>query len=513
MSHLALVEQLTDQLVAAAGRLDLSRGIAVRGVVTRVADDVAWVAGLEHVGYEELVQFDSGALGMALDLGPDQTGVVLLTQASYVTTGDGAIGLGRLPSLPIGPDALGRTLDPLGAPLDGGPPVPGAVTSLFRPALEFVERKDVNRPLVTGIMVVDAAIPIGRGQRELIIGDRDTGKTALAIDTVAAQRPGDVVCVYVLIGQPLSRVLAVREELSQAGVADNTVIIAAHASMTPGMQYLAPYAGASIAEAFRDQGQDALIVYDDLTKHANAYRELALLLDRPPGREAFPGDIFYIHAELLERASARRADLGGGSVTALPIVETTDSDLSGYIPTNLISITDGQIYLDPARHERNERPAIDVGRSVSRIGGRAQAEIVRKTARNLRILISRFEELEALTRVGLEVDASTERTIRRGRILRELLRQSRFTRRAISEQVLTLTAVGEGWLDEADPASARLVVGRAVDRARAELGTIIKQLDAGLTPEGDWVAMFKAYIEEAVKHIGHEARTHAPAEA
>ena len=499
MSNAALVDHLHDRLLTAASTLDLLDSVAVRGVVTRVADDVAWIAGLNDVGCEELVRFDSGALGMALDLARDQTGVVLLTQASSVVTGEGAVGLHRLPSLPVGADALARTLDPLGAPIDGGPPLAGATSTLFRPALEFIERKEVDHPLVTGLMVVDAAIPIGRGQRELIIGDRDTGKTALALDIVAAQRQGDVVCVYVLIGQPLSRVLAVRQELVRAGVAENTVIIAAHASMTPGMQYLAPYAGATIAEAFRDQGRHALVVYDDLTKHANAYRELALLLDRPPGREAFPGDIFYIHAELLERASARRADLGGGSVTALPIVETTDSDLSGYIPTNLISITDGQIYLDPARHERNERPAVDVGRSVSRIGGRAQAEIVRKTARNLRILIARFEELEALTRVGLEVDASTERTIRRGRTLRELLRQPRFTCRSLSEQVLTLTAVSEGWLDDADPAAGRRIVDLALNRARADLPAVITGLDTGATPDGDWKASFRELMDGARK--------------
>jgi F-type H+/Na+-transporting ATPase subunit alpha len=500
MTEAALVDRLHDRLLAAAPRLDLRSAVRVRGVVTRVADEVAWVAGLDDVGYEELVRFDSGALGMALDLARDQTG-------------DGATGLHRLPSLPVGLNGLGRTLDPLGTPLDGGPPLGGAPSSLFGPALEFVERKDVDQPLVTGVMVIDAAIPIGRGQRELIIGDRDTGKTALALDIVAAQRAGDVVCVYVLIGQPLSRILAVREELARAGVADNSVIIAAHAAMTPGMQYLAPYAGAAVAEAFRDQGRHALIVYDDLTKHANAYRELALLLDRPPGREAFPGDIFYVHAELLERASARRKDLGGGSVTALPIVETTDSDLSGYIPTNLISITDGQIYLDPARHERNERPAVDVGRSVSRIGGRAQADIVRKTARNLRILIARFEELEALTRVGLEVDASTERTIRRGRVLRELLRQSRFTCRPISEQMLTLTAVGEGWLDGTDPVTGRQVVGRALDRARAEMADAMRWLDDGMTPEGDWAGSFKACVDAALKRGEHDAGAHASAQA
>lgn len=513
MNNRELVDHVHDRLLATASHLDLGHGLGVRGVVTRVADDVAWVAGLDDVGYEELVRFDSGALGMALELGVDLTGVVLLKNSANVITGDGATGLGRQPSLPVSPDALGRTLDPLGAPLDGGPPLDGAMTGMFRPPLEFVERKDVDRPLVTGIMVIDAAIPVGRGQRELIIGDRDTGKTALAVDAVAAQRAGDVVCVYVLIGQPLSRVLTVQSEIAQAGVANNTVIVAAHASMTPGMQYLAPYAGASIADAFRDVGRDVLIVYDDLTKHANAYRELALLLDRPPGREAFPGDIFYVHAELLERACARRADLGGGSVTALPIVETTDSDLSGYIPTNLISITDGQIYLDRARHERNERPAVDVGRSVSRIGGKAQAGIVRSAAKNLRILISRFEELEALTRVGLDVDASTERTIRRGRILRELLRQPRFTVRPMSEQVLALTAVSEGWLDDVGPTMARPVVTHALERARAAQPAVVSALDAGLVPEGDWTAVFKGLIEDARKRVPDEARTHTPAQA
>ena len=491
--------ELERRLTALTSTLNLSRGLEVRGVVTRVADDVVWVAGLDQVGYEQLVAFDSGALGMALDLGAETTGVVLLTRGKPVATGDGARGLMRLPSLLVGADALGRILDPLGAPLDGGPPLSGTSASLFRPALEFIERKDVDQPLVTGVMVIDAAVPIGRGQRELVIGDRNTGKTSLAIDFVAAQRANDVVCVYVLIGQPLSRVLLLRQELVRAGAAENTVIIAGDASMTPGLQYLAPYAGAAMAEAFRDTGRDALIVYDDLTKHADAYRGLALLLDRPPGREAFPGDIFYVHAELLERASARRVDLGGGSVTAIPIVETTDSDLSGYIPTNLISITDGQIYLDPARHERNERPAVDVGRSVSRIGGRAQPEVVRKAARNLRILISRFEELEALARVGIEVDASTDRTIRRGRILRELLRQPRLVFRQVAEQVLTLTAVSDGWLDDTGPALAAQAVRRALARARSEHAAMLDGLDTGAVLDADASTTFKACIADALQ--------------
>jgi F-type H+-transporting ATPase subunit alpha len=493
-----IADRLEQLLRTAASELDLGRAMRRRGVVTRVADDVAWAVGLDDVGSEELVQFDSGAQGMALELGSDLTGVVLLSEAGRVVIGQGCTGLGRLPSLPVGLDALGRVLDPLGAPLDDGPPLPGAARPVFLPALEFIERKNVDEALATGVMVLDGAIPIGRGQRELIIGDRNTGKTALALDVVAAQQSGDVVCVYVLVGQPMSRVRAVAEALDQTETRGNTVIIAADTSRTPGLQYLAPYAGATMAEALRDLGHDALVVYDDLTKHADVYRELSLLLERAPGREAYPGDIFYVHAELLERASARRPDLGGGSITALPIVETTDSDLSAYIPTNLISITDGQVYLDPARHERNERPAVDVGRSVSRIGGKAQPEIMRTAAQNLRIILSRFEALEALTRIGLEVDASTARTIRRGRVLRELLRQPRFAIRRWADQVVALTAVTSGWLDEISPKTARAVVARAVERLRGDSRAVMEAMDQGVVPEGDWTGIIKRSVDDAL---------------
>jgi len=335
------------------------------------------------------------------------------------------------------------------------------------------------------VLVIDAAIPIGRGQRELIIGDRNVGKTALAEDVIIAQEPGDVACVYVVIGQAMSRVLALRETLERAGALQNTAIIAAPASMPPGMRYLAPYAGASVAEWFREQGGHALVIYDDLTKHADAYRELSLLLDRPPGREAFPGDVFYIHAELLERAAALNASAGGGSVTALPIVETTESDIAAYIPTNIISITDGQIYLDTARFARNERPAVDIGRSVSRIGGAAQPEPVRLAARNLRILHSRFEELESLSRVGLELEAGVEQEIARGRLLRALLRQSRLSPRGIAEQVFAVLSVSEGWLDGLVPEKASHFVENLVARVRSEEPSVASQLDRGELPDDD----------------------------
>jgi F-type H+-transporting ATPase subunit alpha len=472
----------------AARNVDFAQMLRPRGVIGRTGDGIAEVAGLERIAYEELVRFDSGALGMAFDLRTDTTGVLILSAAEAVRAGEGVVGTGGLPDLPVGPAVLGRVIDPLGNALDGQGPIPEQPRlDLFRPAPELIERKAVDEPLRTGVLVVDAAIPIGRGQRELIIGDRNVGKTALAEDAIIAQKPGDVACVYVMIGQAMSRVLALRETLLAAGVLQNTAIIAAPASMPPGMRYLAPYAGASVAEWFRDQGGHALVIYDDLTKHADAYRELSLLLDRPPGREAFPGDVFFVQAELLERAAARTAAAGGGSVTALPIVETTESDIAAYIPTNIISITDGQIYLDAARFARNERPAVDIGRSVSRIGGAAQPESVRIAARNLRILHSRFEELESLSRVGFELEAGVEQEIARGRLLRALLRQARLAPRGVMQQVLAVLAVSEGWLDGLVPEKAPRFVENLVARVRSEEPIVAAQLDRGELPGDGWL--------------------------
>lgn len=479
-----IVDQLSDSLRSAAEQLDLTTGFRPRGVIRHVGDGVAFVVGLKDIGYEELLAFDSGAFGMAYDLGPTGTGVVMLSGADGIGAGEGVVGMGRLPTLPVGPEALGRIIDPLGNPLDDGPPIKGQDhRPLFQPAPELIDRKNVDEPLLTGVMVIDAAIPIGRGQRELIIGDRNTGKSALALDIITNQRAGDVSCVYVTIGQPMSRVLALRDTLERVNALANTVIVAADASMSPGMQYLAPYAGASVAEWFRERGDHAVVVYDDLTKHADAYREMALLLDRPPGREAFPGDIFYVHAELLERATALRPESGGGSVTAFPIVETTDSDISGYIPTNLISITDGQFYLDTARFERNQRPAVDIGRSVSRIGSAAQSEAMKAASRNLRISISRFEAVEALARVGLDVDESTQAVIQRGRIMRELLQQPRFAHRSTADEVFLLTATSEGWLDGVELANVPATADKLLQRVRSEAAATMETLDAGALPD------------------------------
>ncbi|MCA9129879.1 MAG: F0F1 ATP synthase subunit alpha [Planctomycetales bacterium] len=494
------VSSVQQDLTAAATAMRLEDGLKPRGVVRRVGDGVAVVAGMDDVRYEELLAFDSGAFGIAFDLRADSLGAVLLAGASRVREGDGVVSLQRLPELPVGPEALGRVLDPLGNPLDEGPPLASARRMpLFRPAPRIIERKSVDQTLWTGVMAVDAAIPIGRGQRELIIGDRNVGKTALAIDVVSAQRLGDVACVYVMIGQPMSRVRTLRDTLERAGCLNNTAIIAAYASDSPGLQYLAPLAGATMAESFRDAGSHALVVYDDLTKHADAYRELALLLDRPPGREAYPGDIFYLHAELLERAAAMSLQEGGGSVTAFPLVETTDGDISAYIPTNLISITDGQIYLDTGRFERDLRPAIDIGRSVSRIGAIAQPPPMRKAAKSLKIQLSRFESLEKLSRVGLDIDVATQATLLEGDILRSLLRQGRFSPRSICAQVITLTAVSEHWLSELNPRQAVVVADALVEFARLRQADITDALDQGNLPAEGWKQTLQDLLPEALR--------------
>jgi len=496
-----LAARIASRLASVDRAIDLRPAFRARGVVVRVGDGVAEAFGLGAVGNEELVSLDSGALAMAHDLLPDRTGLVLLSRADRVRAGEGATPLGRLPSIDVSDEMLGRVVDPLGRPFDDGPRVDGPARSMFRPAPDLVDRAPVARPLATGILAIDAAIPIGRGQRQLIIGDRNVGKTSLALDIVAAQSKGDVVCVYVLVGQPMSRVLAIREMLVACSALSRTVIVAADAAATPGLQYLAPYAGTTVAEHFCDRGRDVVVVYDDLTKHADAYRELSLLLGRPPGREAFPGDIFHVHAELLERATARKSEAGGGSITAFPLVETTDSDIAAYIPTNLISITDGQIYLDAARFERNERPAIDVGKSVSRIGGAAQSAAIRRASRNIRILQTRFESLESLTRFGFDVDAVTQTTVTRGRILQELVRQPRFSPRSVVDHIVSLVAVSEGWLDTVPTVHARPVIALALERLASVDPNTFATLSRGDEPPGEWTTLLRGSVEASIEAL------------
>jgi F-type H+-transporting ATPase subunit alpha len=428
--------------------VDLASGEV--GVVREVGNGVARIGGLPGLGYEELVVFKGGALGMALDLLPDEASIVLLSRAREVRAGQEARRTGRQVDVPVGPELLGRVLDPLGGGLDGLPNAEGSVRyPLERDALPIMARAPVSSPLQTGILAIDALIPVGRGQRELIIGDRQIGKTAIAIDTILNQRDKGVLCVYCSIGQQSSATAKVIAELRARGAMEYTVVIAAAGDDSPGLNYIAPYAAASIAEYFMERGRDTLVVFDDLSRHARSYRELSLLLRRPPAREAFPGDIFYIHSRLLERATHLVAERGGGSMTALPIVETEAQNLAAYIPTNLVSITDGQIYLTPRLFQEGQLPAIDVGTSVSRVGGKAQLPAYTAVAGDLRIAYSQFEELEVFERFSSRLDEATKQALRRGHRIREMLRQDQYDPIDVASQIALLLVVTEGILDEA----------------------------------------------------------------
>lgn len=412
------------------------------GTITSIATGIAKVSGLPGVGFDELVTFPGDVLGIAFNVDADEIGVVLLGEYWHLHAGDEVQRTGRVMDVAVGDGLLGRVIDPLGRPLDGNGPVASSKRlPVERPAPPIMERAPVTVPLQTGLKVIDALIPVGRGQRELILGDRQTGKTAIAIDTILNQRGQNVLCVYCAIGQRASAVAKAVATLREKGAMDYTVIVVTEGNDPPGLAYIAPYAATSIAESFMEAGQDALIVYDDLTHHARAYRELSLLLRRPPGREAFPGDIFYIHSRLLERATHLRKELGGGSLTALPIIETEAQDISAYIPTNLISITDGQIYLSPSLFELGVLPAVDVGKSVSRVGGKAQRAAYRAVAGDLKLAYAQFEELETFARFGARLDEDTRKIIEHGRRLRACLKQSESQPMSMLEQIAVLLAL------------------------------------------------------------------------
>ena len=420
-----------------------------RGVISRLTEGVARVTGLPGVGFEELVRFENGSLGLVLDLDVDDIGVVLLDPDEGVAAGGVARRTERVMDTPVGDRLLGRVVDPAGRPLDGLGPI-GALTrrDVERQAPRIRDRAPVSTPLQTGIKAIDALVPIGRGQRELIVGDRQTGKTSIAVDTILNQRNGDVVSVYCAIGQQISAVAKIVARLREHGALERTVVVVASSEDPVGLRYIAPYAATTMAEYFTDRGHDVLIVYDDLTRHARAYRELSLLLRRPPGREAYPGDIFYIHSRLLERAARLAPERGGGSLTALPIVETQAENLASYIPTNLISITDGQIYVSPRLFRRGQLPAVDVGRSVSRVGGRAQLPAYRKVGPSLRLFYAQFEELERFARYGARLEPHRRQQLERGRRVREALKQEEGDPRTVVEQLLALVAVAEGAFDD-----------------------------------------------------------------
>ena len=434
-------------------KFDLSVDVSEVGEVIEIGDGVARVSGLEKVMSSELVELPNGVYGMALNLEDDNVGVVLFGESSHVKEGDLAKRTGKVVEVPVGNAMLGRVVNPLGQPIDGK----GAIETkdflpIERKALGVMSRSPVNQPLQTGIKAVDSMIPIGRGQRELIIGDRQTGKTAVAVDAIINQKythetDSPVYCIYVAIGQKASTVASIVSELEANGAMDYTTVVSASASDEAPLQYIAPYSGCAMGEHFRDNGKDALIIYDDLSKQAVAYRQMSLVLRRPPGREAFPGDVFYLHSRLLERASKLSEDLGGGSLTALPIIETQEGDVSAYIPTNVISITDGQIYLEKNLFNSGVRPAIDVGISVSRVGGNAQINAMKGVAGTLRLDLAQYRELEAFAKFGSDLDKNTQAQLTRGERMVEILKQGQYVPMPVEKQVAIIFAASKGYID------------------------------------------------------------------
>jgi F-type H+-transporting ATPase subunit alpha len=423
--------------------------VSETGVVLSVGDGIARIYGLEKVMMSELVEFPNGVMGLVLNLEEDNVGVAILGEDKGIKEGDIVKRTGRIIQVPVGEGLLGRVVNPLGEPLDGKGPIEAKeYRPIERKAPGVVERQPVKEPLRTGIKAIDAMIPIGRGQRELILGDRQTGKTAIVIDTILSQRDQGVYCVYVAIGQRQSSIAQVVDKLRQYGAMDYTIVVAASASEPASLQYIAPYAGCTMGEYFRDNGMHALVIYDDLSKHAMAYRQLSLLLRRPPGREAYPGDVFYLHSRLLERAAKLSDEKGGGSLTALPIIETQAGDISAYIPTNVISITDGQIYLETDLFYAGFRPAINVGLSVSRVGGNAQIKAMRQVAGTLRLELAQYRELAAFAKFASELDKATQAQLIRGERLMEILKQEQYQPLPFSKQILIIYAGVNGYLDE-----------------------------------------------------------------
>src|SRR6266571_3263412 len=419
------------------------------GTVISVGDGIARVYGLERAMAGELLEFPHGVMGLALNLEESQVGVVLLGEYTEIREGDQVRRTGRIMEVPVGEALVGRVVNALAQPIDGkGPIVTKDRTPVERLAPGVIDRQPVKEPLQTGLKAIDSMIPIGRGQRELIIGDRQTGKTALAIDTMINQKGQNVVCVYVAIGQKRSTIAQVVKTLEEYGAMDYSVVVAASASDPAPMQYLAPYAGCAIGEYFRDSKRHALCIYDDLSKHAAAYREISLLLRRPPGREAYPGDVFYLHSRLLERAAKLNKDNGGGSLTALPFIETQAGDISAYIPTNVISITDGQIFLEADLFNSNQRPAINVGISVSRVGGNAQIKAMKQVAGRLRLDLAQYRELEAFAQFGSELDQATQKQLARGARVVEVLKQPQYQPMSVEQQIMVIFAVTNGYLDD-----------------------------------------------------------------
>ena len=476
----SIIRQQIEQFGGAITAVDV-------GTVVEAGDGIARVHGLRGAMYNELLEFPDNVMGMALNLEEETVGAIILGDYQGIKEGDEVRSTGRIAEVPVGDGLIGRVIDPLGQPLDGKGPLKSDKTrAVERIAPNVVMRESVNTPVHTGIKAVDSMIPIGRGQRELIIGDRFTGKTAICLDTMIAQKGGDLICIYVAIGQQASKVAQVVATLEEHGAMEHSIVVAANAADPAALQYLAPFAGCAMGEEFMEQGRDALMIYDDLSKHAWSYRQMSLLLRRPPGREAYPGDVFYLHSRLLERAAKLSAELGGGSLTALPIIETQAGDVSAYIPTNVISITDGQIYLEADLFNAGIRPAINAGLSVSRVGGNAQSRAMRKVAGGLRMSLAQYRELAAFAQFGTsELDAATRRQLERGQHLVEVLKQLQFRPLTLGQEVSIIYAGANGLLDDVE--LSRMVAFEEAfhNSMQANHPDLLKEIDEKkeLTPE------------------------------
>lgn len=483
------IKELSDDIRAAIASLKTRPEIENVGVVTRVGDGVAWIYGLTSCGYNEIINItaqDGNIVpAFAFNLGEDEIGAVILGDDSAISAGTTAKLSGRVMEIPVGPEMVGRVVNPLGQPIDGKGPIKTKLTSrVERPAPGVLDRKSVHEPLMTGITAIDTMVPIGRGQRELIIGDRQTGKTAVALDTMINQKlqKTDVINIYVAIGQKLSKVARLIDRLKHDGVMEQTIVVATSAADPASLQYLAPYAGCTLGEYFRDNSGHALIIYDDLTKHAAAYRQMSLLLRRPPGREAYPGDVFYLHSRLLERAAKLSDEKGAGSLTALPIIETQAGDISAYIPTNVISITDGQIFLETNLFYQGIRPAISVGLSVSRVGGAAQTKAVKSVAKSLRVDLAQFRELAAFAQFSTDLDQETRHRIERGQRLTELLKQPQYSPYATWQMYATLQAATNGSFDKVPLEKIKAAEANFLRDLKQNHEKLVKSLDSGGEP-------------------------------
>jgi len=458
---------------------EFERGVDIydTGTVLQVGDGIARVHGLANVMASELVEFPHGVMGMAFNLEEDNVGCILFGEDTEIKEGDTVRRTKRILEVPVGEALLGRVVDPLGKPLDGkGDIITDQHAYVERKAPGVIQRRPVSTPLQSGLKAIDSMTAIGRGQRELIIGDRQTGKTALAVDTIINQKGQNVFCIYVAIGQKASTVAKVVATLEQYGATDYSIVVCAPASSPAALQYLAPYAGCTMGEYFRDSGRDALIIYDDLTKHAWAYRQVSLLMRRPPGREAYPGDVFYLHSRLLERAAKLNDELGGGSLTALPIIETQEGDISTYIPTNVISITDGQIFLESDLFYAGQRPAVNPGISVSRVGGKAQIRAMRDVAGSLRGDLARYNDVAAFAQFGSDLDAATQQLLRRGERVQEILKQGQYQPMPVEEQVLAIYAATSGALDQVPIHAVKHWEREYLEHVRASCGEVLKEI-------------------------------------